>query len=125
MTRPILFRELVAIVTGASSGIGAQIARDLAARGTRVGLLARRADRLEALADDIRHAGGEAFPLCCDVGSRAAVEAAVRRAADDHGGVDVLVNAAGYGRHVLFKDHAVEDVERMMRTNYLGTVYAV
>jgi short-subunit dehydrogenase len=125
MRGPILFRELVAVVTGASSGIGAEIARELAARGTRVALLARRQDRLEALAREIGAAGGEAFPVRCDVGDRVVVEAAVREVIDRNGSVDVLVNTAGYGRHMLFKDHPVEDVERMMRTNYLGTVYAV
>jgi short-subunit dehydrogenase len=125
MTRPIPFRELVAVVTGASSGIGAQIARDLAARGTRVALLARRVDRLEALALEIEHAGGRAFPVACDVAERAAVDAAFRHVTERHGGIDVLVNAAGYGRHVLFKDHPVDDMERMMRTNWLGTVYAM
>jgi short-subunit dehydrogenase len=125
MKRPILFRELVAIVTGASSGIGAQIARDLAARGTRVALLARRVDRLTALARDIARDGGEAFALRCDVVDAVAVDAAVRQVIDQHGSVDVLVNAAGYGAHVLFKDHPIADIERMMRTNYFGTVYAV
>lgn len=125
MSGPILFRELVAVVTGASSGIGAQLARDLAARGVRVALLARRTDRLDALAREIGVVDGEAFPLRCDVTDRPAVDAAVRQVIDRWGSVDVLVNAAGYGRHVLFKDHQVEDVERMMRTNYLGTVYAV
>src|SRR5688572_798741 len=125
MTRPIPFRELVAVVTGASSGIGAQLARDLAARGTRVALLARRVDRLDALALDIERAGGRALPVACDVADRGAVDAAMRHETDRHGGVDVLVNAAGYGRHVLFKDHPIDDIERMMRTNWLGTVYAM
>ena len=125
MTRPIPFRELVAVVTGASSGIGAAIARDFALRGTRVALLARRVARLEALARDIERDGGEAFSVRCDVDDPAAVDAAVRQVINRYGSVDVLVNAAGYGRHVLFKDHPVDDVERMMRTNYLGAVYAV
>src|SRR5439155_16914760 len=59
------------IVTGASSGLGAQLARDLAARGMRVALLARRADRLAALADEIRRGGGEAVAVPCDVAERA------------------------------------------------------
>jgi len=118
------FRETVGIVTGASSGIGAQLARDLAARGMRVALLARRAERLEAVATDIRRAGGEAAVEVCDVAEGSSVERAVKAVLDRWGRVDLLVNNAGYGRHVLFKDHDVADIERMMRTNYLGTVYA-
>src|SRR5262245_38831648 len=113
------------IVTGASSGIGAQLAKDLAARGMRVALLARRLDRLEAVAGAIRAAGGDAIAIRCDVAERASVEAAVAAALDRHGRVDLLVNSAGYGRHVLFKDHDVGDIERMVRTNVLGTVYAI
>jgi short-subunit dehydrogenase len=118
------FRGAVGIVTGASSGIGAQLARDLAARGMRVAILARRRDRLDALAREIRDAGGDALPLACDVADRASIEGAVRTVVDSQGRVDLLVNNAGYGRHVLFKDHDVEDIERLMRTNYLGTVWA-
>ena len=118
------FRETVGIVTGASSGIGAQLARDLAARGMRVALLARRADRLGAVATEIRSAGGEAAVEVCDVAERASVERAVGTVVERWGRVDLLVNNAGYGRHVLFKDHDVADIERMMRTNYLGAVYA-
>jgi short-subunit dehydrogenase len=118
-------RGTVGIVTGASSGIGAQLARDLAGRGMRVALLARRVDRLEQLAADIARAGGEAIPVRCDVAERTAVERAVETVLARTGGrVDLLVNNAGYGRHVLFKDHDLADVERMMVTNYLGTVYA-
>ena len=118
------YRDTVGIVTGASSGIGAQLARDLAARGMRVGLLARRAERLAALADEIGRAGGQALAAPCDVGEQPSVEAAVRAVVERFGRLDLLVNDAGYGRHVLFKDHDVADIERMMRTNYLGTVYA-
>jgi uncharacterized protein len=118
------YRDTVGIVTGASSGIGAQLARDLAARGMRTALLARRTERLNALAAEIGRAGGEALAVSCDVAERESVEAAVRTVLDRWGRIDLLVNDAGYGRHVLFKDHDVADIERMMRTNYLGTVYA-
>ena len=117
------YRDTVGIVTGASSGIGAQLARDLAARGMRVGLLARRTELLRLLEEEIARAGGEALAVGCDVADRARVESAVRTVLDRYGRVDLLVNNAGYGRHVLFKDHDLADVERMMRTNYLGTVY--
>jgi short-subunit dehydrogenase len=59
----------------------------------------------------------------CDVGERAQVEATVKDVLARWGGVDVLVNNAGYLRHVLFKDHDVEDIEAMIRVNYLGPVY--
>jgi short-subunit dehydrogenase len=114
----------VAVVTGASSGIGAQLARDVAARGMRVALLARRADRLTGLAAEIAQAGGEALAQPCDVSDRAAVEDAIRAVDVRWGRIDLLVNNAGYGRHVLFKDHDVADIERMLRTNVLGVVYA-
>jgi len=118
------FRDRVAVVTGASSGIGAQLARDLAARGAHVALVARRADRLEALAAELG-GGSTALPVPCDVSDRAAVEAAMARVIAQLGHVDLLVNDAGYVRHALFKDHDVEDIERMMRTNYMGTVYTI
>ncbi|HLY39194.1 MAG TPA: SDR family NAD(P)-dependent oxidoreductase [Candidatus Binatia bacterium] len=119
------YRGTAGIVTGASSGIGAQLARDLAARGMRVALLARRTDRLEEVAVAIRAAGGEALVVQCDVAERASVESAMRTALDRHGRLDLLVNNAGYGRHVLFKDHDVADIERMVRTNLLGIVYTM
>src|SRR5881396_2265237 len=118
------YQGTAGIVTGASSGIGAQLARDLAARGMRVALLARRADRLAALADEIRRGGGEAMAVPCDVAERASIEGAVASVLERFGRVDLLVNDAGYGRHVLFKDHDAADIERMMRTNYLGVVWA-
>src|SRR5437016_10151948 len=118
------YQGTAGIVTGASSGIGAQLARDLAARGMRVAVLARRADRLAALADEIRRGGGEAIAVPCDVAERTSIEGAVAGVLERFGRVDLLVNDAGYGRHVLFKDHDAADIERMMRTNYLGMVWA-
>ncbi|GHF56287.1 oxidoreductase [Streptomyces mashuensis] len=83
-----------AVVTGASSGIGAATARALAAAGYRVVITARRADRLKALADEITAAGHEAVPYPLDVTDRAAVDA-FAASLDDHGPVEVLVNNAG------------------------------
>jgi hypothetical protein len=119
------FRDRVAVVTGASSGIGAQLARDLAARGTHTALLARRMDRLEALADEIGRGGATSVPIVCDVGDFASVDAAMASVIERFGHVDLLVNNAGYGTHVLFKDHATADIERMVRTNVLGTIYTI
>jgi short-subunit dehydrogenase len=116
------YRERVALVTGGSSGIGEQLARDLAARGMRVAVLARRADRLAALATAL---GGpeRTLALTVDVGDRAAVERAVAAVHERFGRLDLVVNAAGVARHVLFKDHEPADIEQLVRTNLLGTIW--
>jgi len=110
----------VAVVTGASSGLGRGLARAVAARGARVALVARRADRLEELAAEVRDAGAEALVVPCDVGSAEAVERAAARVVAEYGRVDLLVNAAGYARHVLFKDEDAAEAEHMMTVNYFG-----
>ena len=88
-------QDQAAIVTGASRGIGAATARELAARGAAVTLLARSADEIEAIAAEIRDAGGRAEAVACDVARHADVEAAVARTLEAFGRVDVLVNNAG------------------------------
>src|SRR5580765_2712905 len=105
----------VAVVTGASSGIGAEIARRLAARGDLCVLLARRAGLLEALAAEI---DGEAEP--CDVSDRAAVDAVAARVLERHPRIDVLVNNAGIPGRTSFLHGNPETIERLIRTNYLG-----
>ena len=117
------YAKKTAVVTGASSGIGAEFGRQLARRGARVALVARRLDRLGQLAEEIAKVGGESSVHVCDVSQRAAVEATCRDVVQKWGGVDLLINNAGYGRHILVKDHDVDDIERMMQTNYMGAVY--
>jgi len=112
-----------ALITGASSGIGRDLARRIAAGGARVALVARRVDRLEALAEEIRQQGGEALVLPCDVAERDQVFAAAERAVEHLGSVHLLVNNAGYGHHRRFLDWDLEDMERMMRVNYFGALY--
>jgi NAD(P)-dependent dehydrogenase (short-subunit alcohol dehydrogenase family) len=110
----------VAVVTGASSGIGAELARGLARRGWRCVLLARREERLRPLADEI---GGE-FEVC-DVGDRSAVEAVAARVLERHPRVRLLVNNAGIPARASFLDGAPEAIENTMRTNYLGGVWCL
>lgn len=85
----------VALVTGASAGLGERFAQVLAAAGARVAIAARRLDRLEALAAKIRAAGGEALPVAMDAEDAGSLAAAVQAAEDAFGTVDVLVNNAG------------------------------
>jgi uncharacterized protein len=110
----------VAVVTGASSGIGAEVARGLAARGTLCVLLARREERLRALAEEI---GGEAAR--CDVADRAGVEEVAARVLERHPRVHVLVNNAGIPARTSFLDGDPERIEAAIRTNYLGGIWCL
>jgi NADP-dependent 3-hydroxy acid dehydrogenase YdfG len=85
----------VALITGASSGIGAATARQLADHGAAVVLVARRRDRLEALAAEIDQAGGTALVVDADITDRTQAEAAVQQTVDRFGRLDTLVNNAG------------------------------
>ena len=108
----------VAVVTGASSGIGEATARELARRGWRCVLLARRQERLEALAAEIT---GEAE--VCDVTDRAQVEEVAARVLERHPRIALLVNNAGVPGRGTFVTAEPEMVERVLRTNYLGGVW--
>jgi len=87
--------DKIALITGASSGIGEAAALALAGRGSRVILAARRAERLADLEKRIVKAGGRAIAQPCDVGRRSDVQAAVNRAVDTFGRIDILINNAG------------------------------
>ena len=110
----------VAVVTGASSGIGEALSRGLAARGHCCVLLARRADRLQALAEEI---GGEAEP--CDVADRAAVEEVAARVLERHPRLKLLVNNAGVPGRSTFLDGDPDAIERVIRVNYLGSAWCL
>ncbi|HLX88101.1 MAG TPA: SDR family NAD(P)-dependent oxidoreductase [Acidimicrobiales bacterium] len=112
-----------AVVTGATHGIGRSVVEALVARGARVGCVARSADDLAELAGAVGRPGQLAVARA-DVGNRPELEGALDTLAGAHGPVDVLVNNAGVGLYgpVVHLDPA--DAERLMRTNYLGTMYA-
>jgi len=124
MSKLSSFRERRVLITGASSGIGRSLALRLAAEGARIALVARREAELEALAEEIRTMGSDATFAVADIAERAEVEEACRKLTEAFGGIDILVNNAGYGHHRRFLDWDVEDMERMMRVNYLGSLYA-
>jgi short-subunit dehydrogenase len=110
----------VGVVTGASSGIGAAVARALAGHGWLVVLLARREERLRALAEEL---GGE-YEVC-DVGDRSAVEAVASSVTQRHPRVDLLVNNAGIPARTSFFGREPERIENAMRVNYLGSVWCL
>ncbi|MFI2206079.1 SDR family oxidoreductase [Streptomyces sp. NPDC020192] len=111
-----------AIVTGAASGMGAATARLLAARGARVALLARRAERLVDLADEIEKDGGVALAVPTDVTSTESVAAAAALIRDDFGPVDLVVNAAGTMLPNPIDDGRADEWTRMIDTNVTGVL---
>jgi short-subunit dehydrogenase len=110
----------VALVTGASSGIGRATALDLAGAGATVIALARREPLLRSLVAEMAERRTPGEMEVCDVTDPAAVAAVVAGVVERHGRVDVLVNNAGVGLHRALGDCEVADLERVMRVNYLG-----
>lgn len=113
----------VALVTGASSGIGDAAARLLAERGAAIAAVARRRERLEALVGEIEAAGGRAVAIEADVSERQQAEDAVARAVAELGRLDVVVNNAGVMLLGPIEDAPVEEWERMVEVNLLGLLY--
>ena len=111
----------LAVITGASSGIGEATARELANSGLRVVLLARRADRIQALADEL---GNGAIPIQADVTDRNSLVAAADRVRSELGGADVLINNAGIMLLAPFTSDQHSEHRRMVETNLLGAMAA-
>jgi NADP-dependent 3-hydroxy acid dehydrogenase YdfG len=113
----------VALVTGASSGIGAATALTLATQGAAVALAARRVDNLEELAGRIRDGGGTALVLELDVTDGTQASRAVERTVAEFGRLDTLVNNAGVMLLGPAVDAPLQEWERMVHTNVLGLLY--
>jgi NADP-dependent 3-hydroxy acid dehydrogenase YdfG len=113
----------VALVTGASSGIGEATARALAARGAAVALAARRKERLDELAKDITGTGGRALVIEADVSDKAQARAMVERTVAELGRLDTVVNNAGVMLLGPIEHAPLEEWERMVHLNVLGVLY--
>ncbi len=115
----------MALVTGASSGIGAAVALEMAARGAAVGLLARRLDRLEELAARIRSRSGKAVAVECDVAREGDIERAVRRVREEFGPISLVVANAGFGVLGRVAEVGAQGFRRQFETNVFGVVRTV
>ncbi|MGK3996103.1 SDR family oxidoreductase [Sorangium sp. So ce1024] len=115
----------VVLITGASSGIGEALAREVARRGGRSALAARRTERIEALSAEIRASGGEALAVPCDVTRDGDVERAVEEARRAFGGLDVAIANAGFGVAGRVEDLSIDDYRRQLDTNVLGALRTV
>lgn len=118
-------RGRIAVITGASSGIGRALALALAREGTHLALAARRADRLAEVAALCQAAGVRALPVACDIADRAQAVALIDRTAGEFGGLDILINNAGVGLMGGVADLDLELLERVVRTNLYGPLYAI
>jgi short-subunit dehydrogenase len=114
--------DKVIVVTGASSGIGEEVARQAARAGGRVVLAARRADRLQALEESIRAGGGQAFAVPTDVRERSQVENLMKAAVDKWGSLDVLFNNAGLSYDEPLVKMDPQKVHEELEVNLVGVI---
>jgi NAD(P)-dependent dehydrogenase (short-subunit alcohol dehydrogenase family) len=117
--------DRVALVTGASSGIGEACARRLARGGFRVVLAARRAERLDAIAKEIREEGGEAIPIAADLADADATSGVVADALDAYGRVDVLVNNAGFSPGAALEQVSRDEIKHIFDVNLFSALQLI
>ncbi|SFP41685.1 SDR family oxidoreductase [Tranquillimonas alkanivorans] len=115
----------VIVITGASSGMGEATARDLAAKGAKVALGARRVERLEAIVSDIKDAGGEAVAVATDVTKCEDVQKLVDTAKEAFGRVDVIFNNAGLMPLSPMESLKIDEWDQMVDVNVKGTLYGI
>jgi len=115
----------IAVITGASSGLGEATARYLAERGATVVLGARRIDRLETLVGEITRAGGKAAAVATDVTDPTQVQALVDCAVDQYGRIDVILNNAGIMPHSPLERRKIDDWNRTIDINIKGVLYGI
>lgn len=117
--------DKVVLITGASSGLGESSARLLAGRGAKLVLVARRAERLEQLVNEIRTAGGDAVYQVADVSRAADLAAAVQLAVSQYGRLDVMINNAGLMAIAPMSECRTDEWDRMIDINIKGVLYGI
>jgi len=110
----------VAVITGASSGIGLELARELSRRGFAVSLLARRKDLIDQAVKQLNGSGGSAIGFECDVTNRESVSTAVRATEEKFGAVDVAIANAGVGIPTPLRKFSLDDAVQIITVNYIG-----
>jgi 3-oxoacyl-[acyl-carrier protein] reductase len=115
----------IALVTGASRGIGRACALELAKSGAKVALAARQIDRLEEVAGEIRAAAGEAFVVALDLSSHESIKAAISTVAKEFGRIDILVNNAGVTKDGLALRMKPDDWNMVLQTNLSGAFFCI
>ncbi len=119
------WKDKVVLITGASSGIGRGLALELARRGAKLGLVARRAEALEALVNEIETAGNRALALPADVQDATSMRSVVNQLKDQFGDIDILVANAGVGTSTDGSQISGEEVGRVINVNLVGAANSV
>jgi len=118
------FKDKIVVITGASSGIGEELAYRLVEQGAKISLAARRTDRLDIVRAECEKRGGQAIAIPIEVAKQTQCESLIRKTVEAFGGIDILVNNAGISMWAIFDE--VTDLsifEKIMHVNYLGSVY--
>ncbi|MGD8402464.1 MAG: SDR family oxidoreductase [Anaerolineales bacterium] len=118
------FKDKIVVITGASSGIGEELAYRLAAQGAKLALAARRMEQLEAVRGECEKRGGQAIAISMDVAEQAQCESLMRKTVEAFGGIDILVNNAGVSMWAYFDEVTnISIFKQIMRVNYFGSLY--
>lgn len=115
------FQDKVAIITGATRGIGAACAKEFSKEGAKVVIVGRTEELGNAVANEIRSAGGEAIFLRCDVSKKSEVEEMISRTVEHYGTIDIVVNNAGVNHSANFFDTTEEDWDQVINVDLKGT----
>lgn len=126
MERDMFWKDKIVMLTGASSGIGEAIAVEMGRRGAVVGLVARRAEMLDCVAEKVEAVGGRARKFACDVNDEAGVAEAAEKLRSEFGRIDIMIANAGIGGQAKLADEMTPDhVRKVVDTNLYGAVNAV
>ena len=119
------FKNKTVLITGASSGIGKQSAIEFAKLGASVILIARRKEKLDELANELKKFNVQTLALQCDVSDKEQVKRMSKTVLEKFGSIDVLVNNAGFAIYGSVKDLSIDEIESQMETNYFGMMYCI
>ena len=119
------FKDKTVLITGTSSGIGKETAIQFAKKGSNVILVARRKQKLEQIADDLKKFNITTLICECDVSDKLQVEKMSKLVLEKYDSVDILVNNAGFAIYGSVSDLTIEEIESQMATNYFGMIYCI
>lgn len=119
------FKDKVCVITGASRGIGAALARELGQRGAKLALFARSEPEIDALVEEFGRADVDAIALVGDVTIDSDVKRLAQETADHYGAIDVVVANAGIGVQAMFSELSMEDIRWVMEVNFFGVVRTI